>query len=348
MQRLLPCRPAALAAVLVIAFGLGALRPAEAAEIRVITDVWGGNGNGNIAAGCTTYAPIADLQTYFGGGGFRVLGGNAACGYTGVTSDQRAPTGALLSNQTLPPVALDTVGSSFQGKAAARASFGALGVSAQGQLTGTTDGTSAVVATGAAWFQDTLTATSPQVAPSSAGFVRYIFNLDGSLSGDALTHGGASVQLSLRQSTGPVYDLGRVSANGGELGVVRAIDSDTSGWVLGAGAVMGAGVFGSTVHVPFFGDVDLPMVWGSPWEVQVGLLATIFRTADADFMSTAELVDIQLFDAAHVRVTDFTLNAASGTDYLAAPPQGVPAPPSWALLLLGIAILWRRTDGARR
>ena len=112
-----------------------------------------------------------------------------------------------------------------------------------------------------------------------------------------------------------------------------AIDGDASTWLLGTGSVAGAGVFGSTVHVPFFGDVDLPMTWGSPWDLKVGLLAQSAHTSDASFLSTARIVDIQLFDAAHQRITDFTLGAASGTDYLAVM---VPEPPAWGLCLLGL------------
>jgi hypothetical protein len=330
------------ARAITVALCLAGLPTAHAASLRTITDVWGGNGNSNIAAGCTTYAPIADLQTFFGGGGFRVAGGNVACGYAGVTSDLTTAVGALLTSQTLPAVALDTTGSSFQGAATARASYGSLGVSAQGQLTGTPTGTSAVVATGAAFFQDTLSATSPHVAPSAAGFVRYVFALDGSLSGAAANNGIANVQLNLQQATGPVFGLGRVGTLGSALGTVTAIDIDISTWTLGTGSVSGAGDFGSTVHVPFFGDVDLPMVWGSPWDVQVGLLATIYRTADASFMSSAKLVDIQLFDAAHVRITDFALTSASGTDYLAPAVTPVPEPQTWAMLLLGLTVLTLR------
>ena len=333
-------------AALLLATLAACLPVTQAASLRVITDVWGGSGNGNIAQGCTTYAPIADLSTFFDGGGFRVLGGNTACGYTGVTSDQSATSGSLLSQQTLAPVAMDTVGGSFQGSAGARASFGSLGVSAHGILVGTTSGgTSATVATGAAFFQDTLSATSPFVTPSAPGFVRYVFALDGSLSAGAAQNGSTSVQLNLRQATGPVYGLGRLGAPGQGVGTFSAIDSDPSGWTLGFGSVSGAGLFGTTNHVPFFGDVDLPMVWGAPWEVQVGLLAMTGRTGDASFMSTAKLVDIQLFDGAHQRITDFTLSAASGTDYLSA--SAVPEPQTWALLALGLVPVLRRRERAR-
>ncbi|OYU72495.1 MAG: hypothetical protein CFE45_39955, partial [Burkholderiales bacterium PBB5] len=138
---------------------------ASAASLRTVTDVWGGNGNGNIGQGCTTYGPIPDLGSFFNGGGWRVLGGNVACGYTGVTADLSAANGLLLAQQALPPVALDNSGSTFQGTTGARAAYGALGVAASGIHVGTTGGTTAVFAAGAAFFQDSLTATSPLIAP---------------------------------------------------------------------------------------------------------------------------------------------------------------------------------------
>jgi hypothetical protein len=315
---------------------------ANAASLRTLTDVWGGSGNGNIAQGCTTYGPIPDLAAFFNGGGWRVLGGNVACGYTGVTSDQTAAAGPLLDQQTLSPVALDKGGSTYQGVASARAAYGSLGVAASGVHAGpASGGTTATFSTGAAFFQDSLTATSPLVAPSAPGFVRYLFSMDGQLAAPLGQRGATSVQLNIQQGSGPVLGLGRLAVQAGDAGMFSAIDGDASTWLLGVGSVSGAGLFGSTVHVPFFGDVDLQMTWGSPWDLKVGLLAQSAHTSDASFLSTARIVDIQLFDAAHQRITDFTLGAASGIDYLAAT---VPEPPAWGLCVLGLlgVVLRRR------
>lgn len=302
------------------------------ASLRVVTDVWGGSGSGDIGAGCTVYGAIPDLQAFFGGGGFRVLGGNTACGYVGLTADQTAAGGPLVASQTLPPVALDASGSSFQGSAGARAGYGGLGVAASGLQVGTSGGTSATVATAAAFFGDTLTASSPVLAAGSGGFVRYVFAMDGHLDAPAGRGGEASVQLNLQHAGGPVWGLGRLTVRAGDPAIFSAIDGSASGWALGVGTAAGAGTFGSTVHVPFFGDVDLPISWGTPWDLQVGLQALSGHTADASFLTSARLVDVQLFDALHNRVVDFSLSAASGTDYLAA----VPEPQAWALWVLGL------------
>lgn len=315
---------------------------ANAASLRALTDVWGGSGNGNIAQGCTTYGPIPDLGAFFNGGGWRVLGGNVTCGYTGVTFDQTVAVGPLLAQQTLAPVALDNGGSTYAGAASARAAYGSLGVASSGVHAGPiSGGTTATLSTAAAFFQDTLTATSPLVAPSAPGFVRYVFSMGGSLSAPLGQRGAAGVQLNIQHGSGPVLGLGRLAVQAGDPGMFSAIDGGPGTWSLGVGSVSGAGLFGSTLHVPFFGDVDLRMTWGSPWELNVGLLAQTAHTSDASFLSTARLVDIQLFDAAHQRISDFTLSAASGTDYLAAT---VPEPPAWVLWVLGLlgAALRRR------
>jgi len=339
-------KPSRIRSLLLTAALLTVSVPAFSAppSLRTIADVWGGTSNGNIAQGCTTFAPIADLSAFFNGGGFQALGGNAACGFVGATSDQSAASGSLLDHLGLPPVPLDASGSTYAGAADVRASFGSLGVGTQSTLVGSSGGTSATVSTAASFFHDTLSASSALVAPAAAGFVRYVFSLDGSLSSSAVQAGSAGVQLSIQQNGGQVQGLATVSAQGGDLGFFSAIDSDRSTWALGAGSVSGAGVFGSTLHVPFFGDVDMPMVWGTPWELTAGLMALTNRSADASFMASAKLVDIQLFDAAHQRITDFSLSAASGTDYLhaAAVPEvpaapAVPEPATWALMLLGFA-----------
>ena len=92
---------------------------------------------------------------------------------------------------------------------------------------------------------------------------------------------------------------GRTQRGGltGHTGTFTAIDGSSSTWVLGPASVSGASTFGSTLHMPFFGNVDLPMVWGNPWSLTVGLLAQTNRSADASLMASAKLIDVQLFAA---------------------------------------------------
>jgi PEP-CTERM motif len=273
-----------------------------------------------------------------------VLGGNTACAYAGGTTDQRLASGSLLSTQTLPPTPLDNAGSTYQGSASARASYDFLGVAVSGRQVGASGGTSATDSAAAAFFEDTLSARSPFVTPAAAGFVRYVFSLDGSLSTAGTASDTASVNLSVRQATGLVFGLGRLSVQRSDPALFTALDGSPSTWTLGSGEASGSGDFGSTIHVPFFGGVDLPIVWGTPWDLQVGLLALSQHTGQASFLSSARLTDIQLFDAAHRRTTDFTLTSASGTDYLAASP--VPEPATW--MLLGLGLMAMRVAQGRR
>ena len=82
----------------------------------------------------------------------------------------------------------------------------------------------------------------------------------------------------------------------------------------------------------------MPIVWGQPWDLKVGLLAWSYGTADNQFLSTATLSAFEFFDADGIAVNTFSLSSASGTDYL----HPVPEPSTAVLLLVGIALLWRR------
>lgn len=313
----------------------------SAASVQVITDVWGGVANLAVP-GCSTTGPIPDLGTFFNGGGFRALGGNVACGYTGFTADQTAATGPLLSHQSLAPVSLGAPGSSFGGSADARANYASLGVAANGLQVGDASNLTATNSTSAAFFQDTLTVNSPLVASHDNGFVRYVFKLDGSLSARpnpvAFQSGFASVGLNYSHANGPVFGVARLSAAGGSLGVFNAPDSDPSTWTFGVSSVSGSGLFGSTLTT-FQGLVlNQPIQFGVPWDLKVGLLAQTIGTGDASFLSSAKIADIQFFSAAGQRINDFSLSSASGTDYLAATAP-VPEPQIWAMAVCGLALM---------
>jgi hypothetical protein len=315
-----------------------ALLAAAAATPAASLDAWAGvvagGGNGSIPLGCTTFGPPATLYDNFTFAGLAVpLGGIAACGYSGDLSQVSAAGGPLTETRSLGPTLLGNPGysGSFTGSASAVADFGRLGAAAHAAISGGIPGSQVALfeSVGAARFTDTLTASSPLVAVKSAGFVRYKFSLDGKSTSlgppGAYLFGDTYVVLDVQQQNGPVYEIINAHVGRGGLGVMSG-NPPPAGWTTSQGSLSGAGTFYS---------LDLPMNWGQAWDVKVGLLAWAYGTADADFLSTARLTGVELFDANHVAVTQFSLVSASGHDYL----NPVPEPETGVLMLAGLSAL---------
>ena len=131
--------------------------------------------------------------------------------------------------------------------------------------------------------------------------------------------------LDIQQQSGPVYEILNAHVRRGDVGIISG-GPPPAGWITSVSSLSG----GST-----FFSLDLPMNWDQPWDVKVGLLAWAYGQADADFLSTATLTGVELFDANHVQVTQFSLTSASGTNYL----NPVPEPATWVLLLSSLGVL---------
>ena len=312
---------------------LGFSSSATHAVLNAYAGVIGGAGNGSIAQGCTTYGPPAELAGFSFHSASIPVGGIAACGYSGGVSRVTSASGPLTHTYSLPPVILGNPGFSgyFDGKADSIATYGSLGASAHANISGGIPGspTALFESTGAAQFSDTLTASSPLVADLSAGYVRYQFTIDGSLTSlgapGSYLFGETYAVLDVQHQGGPLYQVFNGHVRRGELGIISGA-VPPSGWMTSTGSLSGS----STVY-----SLDLPMNWGQAWEVEVGLLAWAYGTADTNFLTTAKLTDIQLFDANHIEVNDFTLSTASGTNYL----SSVPLPPSAVLMLSALGLL---------
>jgi len=319
------CRAAALLAACVAGPHAGA-----ASSLEAITGVVGGPGGGSSPLGCGTFDPVPELSFFT----FNTLvprGGYGPCGYSGGYTTASAPTGPLNRNAGLGPVILGPPGSPagyFDGTADARANYRSLGAAAHANISGGLPESSLAMfeSTGAATFTDTLTASSPFVANITAGTVRYTFSVDGSLSSlgapGPFLFGETYAVLDLQHQGGPVYELLNAHVRRGGLGIISG-NPPPAGWVTSTGSLSG----GSTV------EIELPMVWGQPWDLKVGLLAWAYGTADTDFLTTAKLTGLELFDAGHNPVTTFSITSASGTDY-AAP---VPEPSTGVLMFAGLA-----------
>jgi hypothetical protein len=217
----------------------------------------------------------------------------------------------------------------YDGTAAAVASYGRLGASAHANIAAGVPGSPGALfeSIGAARFSDSLTATSPQVASGTVGAVRYHFSVDGlstSLGAPGpYLFGDTYVVLDVQQNTGPVYEVLNAHVGRGTTGTISG-GTPPAGWSSSMGSLGGSSTFFS---------LDLPITWGTAWDMKVGLMAWAYGTADANFMSTAKLTGMTLFDASHSAVNTFSLTSASGTDYV----NSVPEPASVLLMLAGLA-----------
>lgn len=175
---------------------------------------------------------------------------------------------------------------------------------------------------GAATFEDALTATSPLAADLSAGFARCQFTVDGRLESlgvpEPFFFGETCMVLDLQHQGGPVFEVLNATVRRGGIGTVSH-GPPPAAWTTSTGSPAD----GST-----FMSLECPINWGQAWDLKIGLLAWAYGTADSNFLNTARLTGVSLFDASRQPVTNFSLSAASGTDYLAAP---VPEPQTWAL-----------------
>lgn len=317
-----------------VAAVVGASSPAHAAGLDTFAGGVGGLAQGSINSGCYTSGTPDELKPFFSGGSFP-LGGIAACGLTGGLNHDLGSSGEVTSSLAVAPVKLGIPGSSagyYSGQADAVARYGALGASARGSFSqGLPDGSPGAYANmvAAARFTDTLTATSAGLAAGSAGFVRYAFELHGTASAPGAQQpyflGSTYVQLLYMNSVQPVEYGWNLSLSRGGTGTIQNT-APPDGWSTSTGYIGGASTFYS---------FDLPIVWGQSWDLTVGLSVVANGDVNADFLGTARVTGVQLFDSRHQEVTSFELMSASGTNYLAP----VPEPTSGFMLLVGLPAL---------
>jgi len=271
---------------------------------------------GGAGGSCGTFGMPSQLSfftvslPFLGGTG----NGISDCGYAGALStvSQNGGIGKITNAQSLGPTSLGDSPNSYQGTANSSASYGSLGASAHSLISG--DGTTGnplalFNSIGASTFSDFITASSPLIANLSSGYVRYKFAIDGfetALGAQrAFFFGDTYAVLDLQHNAGPTYEIMNAHTTRGSNGTISN-RPPPSGWTSSTGSLSG----GST-----FFSVFLPFTWGTQWSLKVGLLAWSYGTAEANFLNSAKVSGIDLFDANQNAVTNFTLTSASGTDY---------------------------------
>ena len=307
---------------------LAAATPARAQSLDAWAGAFGGAGVNGFPFGCNR-GPTPEL-TFFSFNPQTPTPSLAACGISGSLKQATGSTGPLVLADSLAPVSLGAAAGSgtFDGSAQAGASYGRLGAAAHAHIgAGRPQSSGAVYdSVAASRFSDRLTAASPSVVNASAGFVRYQFSVDGSVSAlgapEAFFFGETYMVLDVQQQGGSIREVMNAHVRRGDLGVISG-NPAPAGWVTSSGSLSGASTFFSA---------DLPMSWGLPWDVRVGLLAWAYGTADSNFLSSARLTGLALFDTNHNPVSNFSLVSVSGTDYI----NAVPEPTSNGLLLAGL------------
>ncbi len=286
------------------------------------------------------------------GRGFEVSLPDPGCG---VGVDNRAASAAsdTLSVSSSLGVAFGQSSNprTFVGSSTGRAGFGNLGVRANATFSGSSD-SSVVVGAQAFGIQ-----TEPMTFGGStgAGVYRPTFTIDGSLFNVGRTDNQLAFSYSV--DNGPSYLAFRIQNSGGAINLYgpNGLVSGFPGFSVTGGLATGLTVAGSTSIT-----LDIPIMFGTPTDMTYTLWAASLpssslglstpSTGEVEFLSTAKLTGIELFDAAGFALENFTITAGSGTKYdrngvvgstEPGGPNGVPEPGTLPLAALAIFAMGR-------
>lgn len=303
--------------------------PADAATVQAYAQAVGGQSSTTLFT-----SPLPTLGDFgFGSAGvFNPAAGNAA---SGVAADSpplaTAASGTVTNSAAL---ASSFLGRTFSGSAASRARSGDLGAAASATFAGDRDGLTVIGAQGAAVFNETFALNSPAIAIGTPGLMHFDFTLDG-----ALTVNGSGPQsstaalMAFYRHANDAADVTRILLNvqvSREDAMPNFFANPTTGFIVNPGSAVGANTYST---------LDMPFVWGVPFDFTFGLLAFVIpgsgHQGSVDFMSSAVVTGITA-TAEGLPIDDFTVTTASGAAYSRAGLVPVPLP--GAALLLDSAL----------
>lgn len=323
--------------------------PARAASVETFVLAIGGQAQVGPPPGfaCSTGGPATLALSFFANVSQGVpADGLAPCGIAGAFRTQTAPgSGPIQDSLTLSTAFNVQPVNTAASAALSRARAGSTSAQASARFAGPSNSLIYEGSTSYGIAVDTLTPTSPSVASGTPGSVRLTFTVGGALSvsGSPTAGGTADVEINYQIDSGPSFVLMRAQASSANSlpFAISGTGAPLTGFVLTPGNFSGAGAVDS---------FNLAFVWGQPFTLKFGVLASAIPGSDAttsvDFGYGATLTGIQLFANAQP-VHDFTISSQSGTQYGA---QGVPEPGLEAVAMagsIGLVAAGRKRAGRR-
>ena len=306
---------------------------------------------------CYTFGP--DPRTAKFDASYQVGLPNASCGVGEDSHEVAASAGGVMASSSL------NVGfgsgsdlRTFDGSSGGRAQFGDLGISATGSYTGSVDPFTVAGSQAGALQIETMTFHGG----SGSGVFLPTFTIDGSLFNVGRTEN--QMMFSYAVDDGPQYLGFRIQNSRGDLtfygpsGYVADFPGmSTSGDLVNGVTVSGTTQFTLSLPIQFDAPVDFTFaLWAAVLpSSSVGLLGP--SAGDVSFLTSARLTGIEVLASDGRPLTNFSIDAASGTQYGSrgvidgSSSTPVPEPSNLQLMLLGIAVCggasWRRTRQQR-
>lgn len=309
--------------------------PAHATSVETFVLTVGGQSQLGPNFACSTFGPATPALGFFLNLGPGIPAeGLAFCGIAGGFRTTTLAGGGPVSDARTLSTTFNNGANTFSGAALALARAGSALASSNATFTGSSNSLIDEGAASYGLFVDRLTASSPHVAPATAGTIRLTFTVDGQLSVAGPPPFGATADVEVNYSVagGPSFILMRAQATRSD--VVPFATSGTGAPLTGFTAAPGS--FGGVGQVQ---SLPLAFTWGQPFDLKAGVLATSIpgpgMSAQVDFTRGATLTGIEL-QANGQPVVDYTITSESGTTY---GPTGVPEPTLGATTFACVASL---------